>query len=138
MEPANSLWKSQQKREVSHETAISDKCQSFVGAITEAQVQAQEIPFPHSAFGEENSLLHESFEPPEIAQAPDLVFSLDQDGNVIGSTPSALALDPLPQPEFPEGQSGAVTQGRSDLVQKPYHPEQLAQMIRACLDTLRK
>jgi len=113
MEPA----KSQQKREVSHETAISDKWQSFVGAITEAQVQAeQEIPFPLSAFGEENSLLHESFEPPEIAQAPDLVFSLDQDGNVIGSTPSALALDPLPQLEFPEGQSGAVTQGRSDLV----------------------
>jgi hypothetical protein len=116
MEPANSLWKSQQKREVSHETAISNKWQSFVGAITEAEVRAQEIPFRLSTFGEENSLLHESFEPPEIAQAPDLVFSLDQDGNVIGSAPSALALDPLPQPEFPEGQSGAVTQGRSDLV----------------------
>src|SRR5262245_111090 len=42
MEPTNSLWKSKRKRKASHETARSDKWQSFVGAITEAQVQAEQ------------------------------------------------------------------------------------------------
>jgi len=111
------VWKSDPKPKISHETANADKWRAFVGAITEAQVQAEQgIPLPLSAIGEENNLLHESFEPPRIAQAPDLVVSLDQEGNVIGSTSSALALDPLPQPEFPEGRAGDLDQEQSELL----------------------
>ena len=117
MEPTNSLWKSQKKRKVIRETAKPDKWQLFVGAVTEAQLQAeQEIALPPSSFSEEDNLLHEPFEPPEIAQAPDLVFSLDHEANIIGSTASAFALDPLPEPEFAAARSTDRTQGRSDLI----------------------
>jgi signal transduction histidine kinase len=111
------VWKSDPKPKISHEIANADKWRAFVGAITEAQMQAEQgIPLPLSAIGEENNLLQESFEPFRIAQAPDLVFSLDQEGNVIGSTSSALALDPLPQPEFSEGRSGDLDQEQSELL----------------------
>ena len=104
MEPADSLRKSQQKWKAGQGIAEADKWQSFVGAVTEAYAEANpecEMSFPLSPLGSEKHLQQDSPEPPDLVSIPDLVFRLDEDGNILGRTTGPPALDSLEVPAEP-------------------------------------
>jgi two-component system cell cycle sensor histidine kinase/response regulator CckA len=118
MEPTDSQWKRQQKRKVGHAIAKLDKWHSFVGAVAEAFAGAEkQLPVQVSAFSPETFSPRSLSTPPEIAYVPDLVFCLDQDGNLLGSTTGPIAFDSLPDEEVSPEQSEEVTRKQpSDLL----------------------
>ena len=118
MEPTDSQWKREQKRKVGHAIAKPDKWHSFLGAVAEAFAGAEkQLPVQVSAFSPETFSLRSLSTPPEIAYVPDLVFCLDQDGNVLGSTTGPIAFDSLPDEEGSPEQSEEVTRKQpSDLL----------------------
>ena len=113
MKPTNHLRKPRQQSEVDHPVADADKWQSFLGALAEACVKAENQD-SSGGFAMQNSTRN-SFEPPEIVLVPDLVLRLDREGNVLGAANRALAPGSLPPAVLAEQSEDLTREKRNDL-----------------------